>query len=163
MVTGPGGEIKVGRRFKLSSSRSPAIGSTTIHAPPGRPCRPCREETVEEGGEIEAGLRIILRDADLEPRVCADPRLIGPKPWPTAEAMELNSAISRHLIYRAIYILTQLAAPGVRRGINPPARPGDYRRGHQRYRDHVTYQALRAKADGDAEDAEPSEKRADVE
>src|ERR1700719_3825013 len=43
-----------------------------------------------------------------------------PKPWPTAEAMELNSAISRHLIYRAIYILTQLAAPGVRRGINPP-------------------------------------------
>src|ERR1700731_638720 len=34
-------------------------------------------------------------------------------------------------IYRAIYILTQLAAPGVRRGINPPARPGDYRRGHQ--------------------------------
>jgi hypothetical protein len=39
--------------------------------------------------------------------------------------------ISRHLIYRAIYILTQLAAPGVRRGINPPARPGDYRRGHQ--------------------------------
>jgi hypothetical protein len=28
--------------------------------------------------------------------------------------MELNSAISRHLIYRAIYILTQLAAPGVR-------------------------------------------------
>src|ERR1700732_2415979 len=42
--------------------------------------------------------------------------------------------ISRHLIYRAIYILTQLAAPGVRRGINPPARPGDYRRGHQRYR-----------------------------
>ena len=32
--------------------------------------------------------------------------------------MELNSAISRHLIYRAIYILTQLAAPGVRRGIN---------------------------------------------
>src|ERR1700722_9045888 len=77
MVTGPGGEIKVGRRFKLSSSRSPAIGSTTIHAPPGRPCRPCREETVEEGGEIEAGLRIILRDADLEPRVCADPMLIG--------------------------------------------------------------------------------------
>src|ERR1700736_3469265 len=55
--------------------------------------------------------------------------LAGPKPWPTAEAMELNSAISRHLIYRAIYILTQLAAPGVRRGINPPARPGDYRRG----------------------------------
>jgi hypothetical protein len=44
------------------------------------------------------------------------------KPWPTAEAMELNSAISRHLIYQAIYILTQLAAPGVRRGINPPAR-----------------------------------------
>jgi NAD(P)-dependent dehydrogenase (short-subunit alcohol dehydrogenase family) len=36
----------------LSSRRSPAIGSTTIHAPPGRPCRPCREETVEEGGEI---------------------------------------------------------------------------------------------------------------
>src|ERR1700730_6402674 len=34
--------------------------------------------------------------------------------------MELNSAISRHLIYRAIYILTQLAAPGVRRGITPP-------------------------------------------
>src|ERR1700730_10926297 len=45
--------------------------------------------------------------------------------------MELNSAISRHLIYRAIYILTRLAAPGVRRGINPPARPGDYRRGHK--------------------------------
>src|ERR1700722_9522193 len=51
--------------------------------------------------------------------------------------MELNSAISRHLIYRAIYILTQLAAPGVRRGINPPARPGDYRRGHQRYRHQI--------------------------
>src|SRR3984893_1711291 len=43
--------------------------------------------------------------------------------------MELTSAISRHLIYRAIYILTQLAAPGVRRGINSPARLGDYRRG----------------------------------
>src|SRR3984893_18311107 len=43
----------------------------------GRPYRPCREETAEEGGEIEAGLRIILRDADLEPRVCADPMLIG--------------------------------------------------------------------------------------
>src|SRR5580700_4876684 len=43
--------------------------------------------------------------------------------------MELNCAISRHLIYRAIYVLTQRAAPGVRRGINPPARPGDYRRG----------------------------------
>ena len=28
----------------------------------------------------------------------------------------------------SVYILTQLAAPGVRRGINPPARPGDYRR-----------------------------------
>jgi hypothetical protein len=38
---------------------------------------PTRLETVEEGGEIEAGLRIILRDADLEPRVCADPMLIG--------------------------------------------------------------------------------------
>ena len=36
----------------------------------------------EEGDEIEAGLRIILRGADLEPRVCADPMLIrtGPKP-----------------------------------------------------------------------------------
>jgi hypothetical protein len=42
------------------------------------------------------------------------------------------------LIYRAIYILTQLAAPGVRRGINPPARPGDYRRGHQRYRHQIS-------------------------
>src|ERR1700722_18027241 len=52
--------------------------------------------------------------------------------------MELNSAISRHLIYRAIYILTQLAAPGVRRGINPPARPGDYCRGHQRYRHQIS-------------------------
>src|SRR5580704_7534914 len=77
------------------------------HAPPrrpGRPWRPCREETVEEGGEIEAGLRIILRDADLEPRVCADPHAHWhrPKPWPTAEAMELTSAISRPLIYRYI-------------------------------------------------------------
>src|ERR1700726_3645367 len=52
--------------------------------------------------------------------------------------MELNSATSRHLIYRAIYILTQLAAPGVRGGINPPARPGDYRRGHQRYRHQIS-------------------------
>jgi hypothetical protein len=42
------------------------------------------------------------------------------------------------LIYRAIYILTQLAAPGVRRGINPPARPGDYRRGHKRYRHQIS-------------------------
>src|SRR5580700_3256594 len=97
--------------------------------------RPCREETVEEGGEIEAGLRIILRDADLEPRVCADPMLIG-------MAQNLGRPrrqwSSRHLIYRAIYILTQLAAPGVRRGINPPARPGDYRRGHQRYRRQIS-------------------------
>src|ERR1700693_5275678 len=46
--------------------------------------------------------------------------------------------IARHLIFRAIYILTQLAAPGVRRGINPPARPGDYRRGHQRYRHQIS-------------------------
>src|SRR6202035_403901 len=43
--------------------------------------------------------------------------------------MELNSAISRHLIYRAIYILTQLAAPGVRRGINPPAIIGGVTKG----------------------------------
>src|SRR3984893_15425784 len=50
--------------------------------------------------------------------------------------------ISRHLIYRAIYILTQLAAPGVRRGINPPARPGDYRRGDQKYR-HQIYRGRR--------------------
>src|ERR1700738_1117701 len=46
--------------------------------------------------------------------------------------------ISSHLIYRAIYILTQLAAPGVRREIRPPARPGDYRRGHQRYRYQIS-------------------------
>src|ERR1700731_813151 len=46
--------------------------------------------------------------------------------------------ISMALIYRALYILTQLAAPGVRRGINPPARPGDYRRGHQRYRHQIS-------------------------
>src|SRR6202048_2888038 len=52
--------------------------------------------------------------------------------------MELNSAILRPLIDRAIYILTQLAAPGGRRGINPPARPGDYRRGHQRYRHQIS-------------------------
>ena len=46
--------------------------------------------------------------------------------------------IEAFIIYRAIYILTQLAAPGVRRGINPPARPGDYRRGHQRYRHQIS-------------------------
>jgi hypothetical protein len=124
MVTGSGGEIKVGRPGSncLRGGRRPSARRPSTRRP-GRPCRPCREETVGEGGEIEAGLRIILRDTDLEPRVCADPMLIGMaqnlgrprRQW------KLNSAISRHLIYRAIYILTQLAAPGVRRGINPPA------------------------------------------
>src|SRR5580704_14462482 len=67
----------------------------------------------------------------------------GSLAWPkTLADRGGNGAISRHLIYRviyrAIYILTQLAAPGVRRGINPPARPGDYRRGHQRYRHQIS-------------------------
>src|ERR1700730_6347404 len=49
--------------------------------------------------------------------------------------------ISSHLYINAAgrsYILTQRAAPGVRRGITPPARPGDYRRGHQRYRHQIS-------------------------
>src|SRR6202035_903702 len=70
-----GGRLPSARR---PSTRRPALAIVTCAAAPaGSPMSPMSEETVEEGGEIEAGLRIILRDADLEPRVCADPMLIG--------------------------------------------------------------------------------------